>query len=308
MAILGDTMRHLAGLSVFVAAFSVYRAYTDSDAASGLKSDGVPVCSEGKEVGLTLSFDRPAAAFSCDKSLRQIIPPLPPDIGTPGKFFEGFADEEGIMAARFPSPNFAIFRGTKNGEYILEAGSLPPVGGTWYLFCVPTDSDQGAGPVTATKRCRVAVNIKGTAPIHQQCTTVGGTVHLRIHAAGYAVTFGCGYNFPNLDPPLPSTEVYLGRDCAVKQKLTAVVADAEVAETPTEQLYTLMVPYLPPSDQLLCYKCANGSKAQCTAFIEVPGSPVPITTSTTTCSTTSGAPPVPLQPFLYFVVAALAFI
>ncbi|KFG31398.1 SAG-related sequence SRS60A [Toxoplasma gondii p89] len=238
----------------------------------------VPTCDEGQEMTITLSPEKNAASFMCGTAIGNISPPLRPA----KEGFEAFVDEAATTVVRFHSPDVQLIE--ENNVYTVTAGIFPPVGGTWYLFCL--EPGIGSAAVnTVKKKCRVEVVIKGTSIIPQQCTTVGGSVDLRIRGPGYAVTFGCGLSFPQLDPPLSGKEVYVGRECSEKQQLSALVPSAALEVGPAGQLYTLFVDKLPPVGRLLCYKCVNDLTAACKALIAVPPSAEEVATTVASTST-----------------------
>ncbi|KEP67363.1 UNVERIFIED_CONTAM: SAG-related sequence SRS60A [Hammondia hammondi] len=241
----------------------------------------VPTCDEGQEMTITLSLEKNAARFMCGTAVGNISPPLRPA----NEGFEAFVDEAATTLVRFHSPDVQLLE--ENNVYTVAAGTFPPVGGTWYLFCVEPGTSSAAVN-TGKKKCRVEVVIKGTSIIPQQCTTVGGSVDLRILGPGYAVTFGCGLNFPQLDPPLGGKEVYVGRECSEKQQLSALVPSAGLEVGPAGQLYTLFVDKLPPVERLLCYKCVNDLTSPCKALIAVPPSAEDVATTVASTSPTPG--------------------
>nr|CEL69117.1 TPA: SRS domain-containing protein [Neospora caninum Liverpool] len=268
----------IAGL--FLTLFTNAGAATVGSQTADSADPTVRTCNEGEETVINLSLHENTARFKCGSTVED----LSPSLREPLEGLDAFVDDAGTTQAQFPFPDVAIAEQTK--VYTVSARAFPAVGGTWYLFCVAKGTVGAAA--NATKKCRVQLVIQGTSVIRQQCTTVGGSVDLRILGSGYAVTFGCGLNFPQLDPPLSGKEVYVGRDCSEKQPLTAVVPSAEFDAAPTGQLFTLLVNKLPPSERVLCYKCVNDSTDPCTAVITIPSPSEAVTTPVASTTTTPG--------------------
>ncbi|PFH33749.1 SAG-related sequence [Besnoitia besnoiti] len=243
--------------------------------AQQLESESPPLCKDGEGIQVRLSEKLSSAQFKCQPG-KIILPPLRGE-ETRGnnKVFSGFLDAEGKIPIPFPPTGFTI-ENTTGETYTLKASSFPQHSGIWYLFCDTKSEVKQTDQADATVKCPITVVIEGTSK-DPQCIRMNGTTDLQVEGAGGSVTFGCGYNFPRLDPGLPSTDVYVGRECDSKQKLSTLAPGAELTNKEGSQLYTLAAPTLPQSEQTLCYQCrgeSNARFASCVAAEDQPAAAI----------------------------------